>query len=119
MNTRLKRLIKPTVFLSLLCPSGTFLADSSTALAAVASPRVQIPTIRAVNRKADLSKILSVLEIKMGAHTLPGKVKDKLSTLTDGQIRLIASLSDRIADEGHTPSADIAFLLIAALIILS
>ena len=119
MITTLKRLIKPTVFLSLLCPSGTLLADSSTALAAVASPRVQIPTIRAVNRRADLHKILSVLEMKMGGDPLPGKVKDKLSTLTDGQIRLIASLSGRIADDGHTPGADIAFLLIAALIIFS
>ena len=119
MNTRLKRFIKPTVFLSLLCPSGTFLADSSTALAAVASPGVQTPTVRAVNRRAELHKILSVLEMKMGDDTLPGKVKGKLLTLTDGQIRLIASLSGRIADDGHTPSADIAFLLIAALIIFS
>lgn len=119
MKMSLKRLLEPTVVLPLLWPFGTLLADSSVALAAITGPRVQNPSTRVVARRADLGRILSVLEMKMGGHTLPGKVKDKLSTLTDGQIRLIASLSDRIADEGHTPSADIAFLLIAALIILS
>jgi hypothetical protein len=119
MRMSLKRLMTPAVVLPLLWPFGTLLADSSTALAAITGPRVQNPSPRVVTRWADLGRILAVLEIKMGGHTLPAKVKDKLSTLTDGQIRLIASLSDRIADEGHTPSADIAFLLIAALIILS
>lgn len=119
MKMSLKRLITPTVVLPLLWPLGSLLADPSIALAAITGPRAQNPSTRVATRRADLGRILSVLEMKMGAHTLPGKVRDKLSTLTDGQIGLIASLSDRIVDESHTPSADIAFLLIAALIILS
>lgn len=119
MKMSLKRLMTPAVVLHLFWPFATLLSDSSVALAAITGPRVQNPSTRVVARRADLGRILSVLEVKMGGHTLPAKVKDKLSTLTDGQIRLIASLSDRIADEGHTPSADIAFLLMAALIILS
>lgn len=119
MNPTLKRLIRPTVFLSLLWPSGALLADSSIALAAITGPRSQNPSTRVATRRADLGRILSVLELKMGGSTLPDKVKDKLSTLTDGQIRLIASLSNRVADEAHTPSGDIAFLLIAALIVFS
>jgi len=119
MKMSLKHLIRPAVVVPLLWAFVSLFADSSVALAARTGPRFQNPSTRVVNRRADLGRILAVLELKMEGHTLPGKVKDKLSTLTDGQIRLIASLSDRIADEGHTPSADIAFLLIAALIILS
>lgn len=119
MKMCLRRLIKPTIVLPLLWPFATLLADSGIALAAVANPRSERSSTGVVNRRADLGKILSALETKMGSHALPGKVKDKLSTLTDAQIRLIASLSDRIAAEGETPSADIAFLLVAALIILS
>lgn len=119
MKTRLKQLLKPTVLLSLLWPFGTLLGDSSTALAAITGPRVQNPSTTVPTRRADLGRILAVLQMKMGTHSLPDKVREKLSTLPDGQLRLIASLSDRIAGEGQTPSADLAFLLVAALIILS
>jgi hypothetical protein len=55
----------------------------------------------------------------MGEQSVPDKVRHKLLVLSDGQIRLITSLSDRINDEGRTAGADIAFLLITALIIFS
>lgn len=118
MKMSLKRIITPMV-LPLLWLFGTLVADSSGALAAVTGPRAQNPSTSVVARRADPGRILAVLELKMGGSTLPGKAKDKLSALTDAQVRLVASLADRIADKGHTPSADIAFLLIAALIILS
>ena len=69
--------------------------------------------------QVDTLKILSVLENKMRDRKLLEKVRDKLNTLDDRQTRLIASLSDRIAYEEKTAGADIAFLLITVLIILS
>lgn len=119
MRAGLKRLIKQTMLLPLFWLFANLPCDSPSALAAISSPRPHTPHNRAVNRQAALDRILSVLEVKMEGQSLPDKVRDKLRTLSDGQIRLIASLSDRIDGEGRTAGADIAFLLITALIILS
>jgi len=66
----------------------------------------------------DTLKILSVLENRMVDQPLLEKTKDKLFTLSDGQTRLIASLSERVAREGNTTAGDIGFLLITVLITL-
>ena len=67
---------------------------------------------------ADVSQILSVLESRMEDRQLVERTKDKLLTLDHRQIRLIASLSDRVAKEGNTTGSEIAFLLMTALIAL-
>jgi hypothetical protein len=67
---------------------------------------------------ADVSKILSVFENRIEDQELLKRTKDKLLTLDQKQIRLIASLSDRVAKEGNTTGSDIAFLLMTALITL-
>jgi hypothetical protein len=67
---------------------------------------------------ADVSQILSVLENRIEDQQLLERTKDKLLTLDERQIRLIASLSDRVAKEGNTTGSDIAFLLMTALITL-
>lgn len=67
---------------------------------------------------ADVSKILSVFENRIEDQQLLERTKDKLLTLDQRQIRLIASLSDRAAKEGNTTGSDIAFLLMTALITL-
>lgn len=72
-----------------------------------------------IDRSVEILKILSVLEYKVGDQKLLEKAKDKLFTLSDGQTRLIAFLSDRIANENRTTGAEIAFLLITALIVFS
>lgn len=71
------------------------------------------------NREANVLKILSFLEIKISDQKLLEKAKDKLITLNERQTKLIASLSDRVANQGNTTGADIAFLLMMALIVLS
>jgi hypothetical protein len=119
MREGLKRLIKRTMLFPLFWLFANLPCDSPSALAAISSPRPHTPVNRAANRQATLDRILSALEVKMGGESVPGKVRDKLLTLSDGQIRLIASLSDRIDAEDRTAGADIAFLLITALIILS
>ena len=72
-----------------------------------------------MSREANVLKILSFLENKISDQESLQKAKDKLVTLNERQTRLIASLSDRIADQGNTTGGDIAFLLMMALIVLS
>ena len=67
---------------------------------------------------ADVSKILSVFENRIEDQQLLERTKDKLLTLDQRQLRLIASLSERVANEGNTAGSDIAFLLMTALITL-
>jgi len=47
------------------------------------------------------------------------KIEDKLSTLEYKKISLMASLSERIENESHTAGAEIALLLVTALIVFS
>ncbi|MGD0917943.1 MAG: hypothetical protein ABSB22_15935 [Thermodesulfobacteriota bacterium] len=70
-------------------------------------------------KSAEISTILSVLGDKMVSSELEEKIKDKLSTLEPKRVLLIASLSERIASENRTTGAEIAFLLITALIVFS
>ncbi|HSB03855.1 MAG TPA: hypothetical protein VLK23_01580 [Thermodesulfobacteriota bacterium] len=71
------------------------------------------------HRETDVTKILSVLEKKIGDQKSLERAKEKLFALKDSELFLIASLSEQIAREGNKPAVDIAFLLITALIILS
>ena len=70
-------------------------------------------------RETEVLKILSVLEKKMGDKKSLEKAKEKLLALKDLELALITSLSEQITKERERPGADIAFLLITALIILS
>jgi hypothetical protein len=81
-----------------------------------ASPNSEDPFVS--KQRANVSKILTVLERKVEDPQLLGKTKKKLITLSDGQTRLIASLSDRVAQERNTTGSDIAFLLMTVLITL-
>jgi hypothetical protein len=71
-----------------------------------------------LSSSTDVSKILLVLENRIEDQQLLEKTRDKLLTLDDRQIRLIASLSDRVHTEGNTTGSELAFLLITALITL-
>jgi hypothetical protein len=68
---------------------------------------------------AETNRILWVLENRMQGQLPQEKAKDKLSKLSFEQIRLLDSLAVRIMKNDHTAAADIAFLLITALIISS
>lgn len=72
-----------------------------------------------IDREADMIKLVSFLENKMGDQKLLEKAKDKLFKMSDRQIRLMVSLSDRTDNEWDTAGAEIAFLLITALIVFS
>ncbi len=70
------------------------------------------------DRRAETAKILSALGHRVRDRVILRKTAHKLATMTDGQIRLIASLSERIAGGGGL-AADVALLLLTALLILS
>ena len=91
--------------------------SSSMAVSSLYSPKASNHYL--VNRKDDISKILSVLEKKTGDQKLVEKAKDKLSTLSGGEIQLISSLCGQISHDSYSAGADIAFLLITTLIVFS
>ncbi len=67
----------------------------------------------------DPYRILEVLEKKMGGEKMSRKAREKLFNLPQDQTRLIVSLCKRISDEERSAGADIAYLLVIALILLS
>jgi hypothetical protein len=67
----------------------------------------------------ETNRILWVLENRMQGKLPQEKAEGKLSKLSSEQIRLLDSLAVRIMKNDHTAAADIAFLLITALIISS
>ncbi len=70
-------------------------------------------------KRSDMSRILRVLETRMKDQKSLQRSRDKLVTLDSEQLRLLASLCERISREGDTAGADIAFSLVTAMIILS
>ena len=77
-----------------------------------------IASTTGIHRQAIVADIRSILDAKLGSADVSTKVQDKLQTLDDRQLRLMASLAERIAAEGNTPGADIALLLLTALVVL-
>jgi hypothetical protein len=67
----------------------------------------------------DMMKVLSVLDVRVEDGNLREKAKEKLATLNGEDLRLIASLCERIAARGHDAGAGIAFLMAAMLVVLS
>lgn len=118
MNINLKKFIKSIIIWLLLLLSVIVIWDSSIAIGGITAPKLGNPH-NDINREANVIKILTVLKNKMGDRRLLEKAKDKLFTLSGRQTRLLASLSDRIAKDGYSAGADIAFLWITILIVLS
>ncbi len=109
----LPMLLGPIVGLLVIC-IGCF---SATAVAAPNRTWVAAP--QSASREVNLTRILSVLEDRMPGHKLSQKARAKLLTLSDPQVRIAASLAERIAEDDHTAVAETAFLLLTVLIILS
>ena len=67
----------------------------------------------------DLSGIIGILESRIKNRRLPEKAKNKLAAMNAEEIRLVTSLCDRMAGGGDTAGADLALMLVTALIVLS
>lgn len=104
--------------LAILLVLGPGLAHAGATARADARPsRIAIET--APVRRAEIEKILAVLEREIADPVLRAKALDKLATLSDRQLRLLASLSEHVAAAGDGPAGGIALFLITALLILS
>ncbi len=105
------------IALSLL--TGFIFLTPNPSLAAIGDMEPQKKTISAKEYQAeDPHKVLDILEKKMGGKKLPPKVQEKLFNLSGNQTHLILSLCERISDDGGSPGADIAYLLVIALILI-
>jgi hypothetical protein len=92
------------------------IGDLSTTEAGIDHSRTNQPS-NVDGRDQNIAKIQAVLEDRYEAPEVTEKVKDKLLTLSDKQIRLIASLADLIWKNGHIAGADISLFVITVLII--
>jgi len=73
----------------------------------------------AETRGAETVKVLSVLALRSSGGKVLGKAAEKLAAMSDRDLRLIASLCDRISADRGTAGAEIAVSLITAMIVLS
>jgi len=90
----------------------------------VAAPRADLrepPLASGVARDREVytEKILAVLEPRLVDPVARARAAEKLATLSDARLRLMAALSDRVALVGAAPADGIALLLLTALLILS
>jgi hypothetical protein len=104
-----------TTLLPAVVPGWDQAAAASRAL--TDSARVALGT--PPGRAADIAKIIAVLQHGTAAPALGAKASDKLATLSDRQLRLMAALSERAAAHVDGAAGGIALLLITALLILS
>ncbi len=94
-------------------------AGEAGAAARTETPRPRPTHEMAIDRRAELAAILTVLDRTIADPIVRKRAAEKLVKLNDRQIELIASLADRAAVDGDGPAAGIALLLITALLILS
>ncbi|PYM40984.1 MAG: hypothetical protein DME12_13430 [Candidatus Rokuibacteriota bacterium] len=90
----------------------------------VAAPRADLrepPLAKSVARDREVytEKILAVLEPRLVDAAARARAAEKLATLSDARLRLMAALSDRVALVGAAPADGIALFLLTALLILS
>jgi len=72
-----------------------------------------------IEKRADMFKVLSVLEKRISDTVLLEKVRHKLPELSEERLSMIASLSEHMEGSSRKPENNVAFLLIATLIIFS
>ena len=119
LHARTLRGIYRSILILLIAVSFIFLGHESFAADTSRKYQIVAGSDDKVYLKDDISKILSVLEKKTGDQKLVEKAKDKLSTLSGGEIQLISSLCGQISHDSYSAGADIAFLLITTLIVFS
>jgi hypothetical protein len=91
---------------------------SSVATSRIEGSRLNPPP-NVNHRDTQIAEILSVLEDKVGNREVAEKLKDKVFTLSNKQTRLIASLARLTANGDQAAGAEIVFLVITILIIVS
>ena len=120
MKILMKTLTRPIIIGSLILLSAAYSWGSSTAVDGVLRQGIRLHDHnKELKQDSSMAKIMPVLESRVDDQKLLEKAKDKLAIMDEAEIRLIASLCERISLDRGTPDADIAFLLVTALIVLS
>jgi len=116
MKTNPKRLLGgiPSRLVALFC--ALLIGGSSITEAGIDRSRLNHPS-NLDQRDQNIAKIQAVLENRCEGLEITEKVRDKLATMNDKQIRLIASLADLIRNNSHIAGADISLFVITVLII--
>jgi hypothetical protein len=114
----IKRNIKAILAAGIMISFPALTRSLAIAGSRIISPRIGQPH-NGIALETQRKRILRVLENRMEGQNLPESAKDKLSKLSDEQIRLLDSLAVRMIKSNHTAASDIAFFLITTLIILS
>ncbi len=83
------------------------------------TPSAHAPVVEATRNNVDVARIVSILEGRIGSHRLPEQAKEKLGRMPEKDLRLVASLCNRLAYAHDRAGTDIALLLAAVLIVLS
>ncbi|MHB8845166.1 MAG: hypothetical protein ACYC7L_10520 [Nitrospirota bacterium] len=103
--------------LFLFAPAAVSPASARTGTAAQPASLPRVEQFRA--RNAELQTVLSVIEHRTRDGKVLEKMQKKLFTLGDRQLRLAASLCERITRNDQSTGASIAFSIVTAMIVLS
>lgn len=98
---------------------GTSAAMPTQGLKLMPEHAQNVPDVRLSQERSDRARIISVLESRIGNHRLPEHAREKLAAMHEGELRLVATLCDRIATANDRAGTDLALLLATALIVLS
>jgi hypothetical protein len=99
---------------------GFLILCAAPSFSSTAGPGVQGENVSKENRpRPEVPRILSVLESRAPDGEVSPKAREKLNGMSGRQVRLIASLSDLVSQDQNGTAADVAYLLMAVLIILS
>jgi hypothetical protein len=116
MKTNPKRSLSWAPFRLMVLLGVLLLGGSSIAAAGIDRSRTIHPS-RPDPREQNIAKIQGVLEDRGAAPEVAEKVKDKLLTMSDKQIKLIVSLADLVGNDRQTAGADITLFVITILIV--
>ncbi len=117
MRKKIASTLRYFLALSLFITCASLLMSGAPASGAMTAPKP--PMVRETGHSDDIHKILPVLEDKIHDRRLLEKSKEKIYSMGDREVRLVAALCEKISDEGETVNSDIAFFLVTALIVLS
>lgn len=87
-------------------------------LSGTAAPFLSRPE-QAIGHRAELRKVLSVVEHRTKDGKVLEKMREKLFAMSDRELHLAASLCTRIAHDNDSAGSDIAFSIVMALVVLS
>jgi hypothetical protein len=117
---RIQQAVKRTIRVCALLVMSLALAGVSPAAGRYGTTARTLPRAgQEFDHRAALRKVLLVVEHRTKDEKVLEKMRDKLTAMSDRELRLAASLCERIARDDDSAGADFAFSIVMALIVLS